>query len=179
VTLDPKKFNTQLNAAVRSIPQDSLTEALGPDGLQNLYKINQGLSKTLVNESRTAALNRAIQASVQGAPKGSPISTLAYTLLTPVAGATVGAGVGATKAAMNGQDARSGAAEGALVGGAAGGVASVPVGVIHFMYTHPAWGAKMLELSAKGAPLASQAVKQVTHVFNADTGKLEKANDQE
>lgn len=171
VTLDPKKFATQLNSAVRSIPEKQLTEAIGTEGVQNLYKINQQLAATLADESRTAALNRTLQAAARNAPKDSPLSTL---LLTPVAGAATGATIGAARAKLGGEDVLSGAAQGALIGGGAGVAADIPISAIHFLYAHPTLGIQLLNAASKGAPLGSQVVKQVaTHDFNPATGEVE------
>lgn len=171
VTLDPKKFSTQLNNAVRSIPEKQLTEAIGADGVQNLYKINQQLATTLTDASRTAALNRVLQAAARNAPKDSPLSSL---IITPVAGAVTGATIGATRAKLKNEDVTSGAAQGALYGGAAGVAADIPISAIHFLYAHPTEGVKLLTAAGKSAPLASQAVKQVaTHDFNPAAGEVE------
>ncbi len=172
VTLDPKRFATQLNNAVRAIPQKQLTEAIGAEGVRNLYTINQQLAATLADESRTAALNRALQVAARNAPKDSPLSTL---ILAPVAGAATGATIGAARAKLKGEAVTSGAAQGALYGGAAGVAADIPISAIHFLYAHPALGVRLLSAASQSAPLGSQAVK-VTHVFNPDSGEVTPAN---
>lgn len=175
-TVDPKKFKMALDGAVRQIGQARLEDALGYDGVKNLYDVNKGVSKMLdnakFNKAATSYVNAAVNRAVAAMPKPSGSSTLSYGISPIIGGASIGAGVGALSADEGSR--QEGALKGAMVGGLAGGAASVPVGLAHWFYTHPIAAVKAFEFASKVAPAASQAAKQmqVTHIFSPQDGTL-------
>jgi hypothetical protein len=176
-SINPAKFKAQLDSAVRSIGQDRLADALGDQAVTQLYDISDGVSKMLdnakFNKAAQSYVNSYLNRALAAMPKPSGASTLSYGISPIIGGATIGAGVGALNADTDQRT--EGALKGAMVGGLAGGAASVPVGLAHWFYTHPAVAVKAFEFASKVAPAASQAAKKyagVTHVYSPEDGSL-------
>jgi hypothetical protein len=167
--LNPKKYSPQLNSVVRSIGRARLVDALGDEGVNQLYSVDRLFKQTLSNQKTEQTLLRVMTNAAAKAPKGSPLNTLGYELLTTGAGATLGAGYGAATAPQG--ERTAGALQGATIGGVIGGVAGVPVSIAHFLYTHPVIGIKLLSAVNRMAPPLSTA----THVYSPETGTVEKA----
>jgi hypothetical protein len=150
--IDPTKFVQRANRAVDEIGADKLKAALGATTFSNFLEVRQGLSKFVGEANYDKALDKAARTYLreQGASLnkavGGPVAGASTAYFSHLLGASnpLTAGIGAT------------------------------VGLIHFMYTNPAAGVKILRLAQKSAPYAAQVGKQVvTHVFNPESGDVE------
>jgi len=150
--IDPAKFVQRANKVVDEIGADKLKAALGANTFSNFLEVRQGLSKLVGEANYDKALDKAARTYLkeQGASlnkaAGGSVAGASTAYFSHLLGASnpLTAGVGAT------------------------------VGLIHFMYTNPAAGVKILRLAQKSAPYAAQGAKQVvTHVFNPESGEVE------
>lgn len=145
--------------------------------MKRLYTISDGVSKMLdnakFNKAAESYVNAYVNRALAAMPRPSGSSTISYGISPIVGGAAIGAGVGALKADTDQRT--QGALKGAMIGGLAGGALSVPVGLAHWFYTHPAAAAKAFEFASKVAPTASQVAKKyagtgITHIFTPGVG---------
>ena len=131
------------------------------------------VEKSKFNKAAESYVNAYVNRALAATPKPSGSSTISYGISPIVGGAAIGAGVGVLKADTDQRT--EGALKGAMIGGLAGGALSVPVGLAHWFYTHPAAAVKAFSFASKIVPAASQAAKKyagtgITHIFIPGVG---------
>jgi len=159
--VDPKKFVRAANKAIDSLGTAKLTDAMGPENFRDLQTLRSQLATRMGEQDYGKSLEQAARKYVSevGGPSqlsktaGGPLAGGSVAVLAHLLGASnpATAGIGTTAA------------------------------IVHWLYTHPDQGVKVLGYVQKAAPLGAQAAKQatggaVTHIFDPESGEVQPAN---
>ena len=149
--LNEKRYVTNVNKAFRDIGEKKLTDALGRDGVKQLYMVHDAIQEITNDNVKAAKLERLTRAAMGAGSKGLEF----------------GVGTGITTAASVG--AHFLGATNPVVGGMV-----LSGGAYTYLYTHPEKAITLLKMASKSAPIATQLVKQgVTHAYDPVKGSVE------
>ena len=139
--IDPKKFIQAANKAIDKIGSDKLADAMGPENFRDLQTLRSQLAARMGEQEFGKSLEQGARKYLAevGTPSqsprmaGGPLAGGSVALLAHLLGASnpVSATVGSTAT------------------------------LIHWLYTHPDQGVKVLGYVQKAAPVGAQAAKQV------------------
>jgi hypothetical protein len=156
--INPKRFTSQLNNAIRKISPDDLANALGGrPQIKSLVGLSDEIQKSLQNRATARQIEKAIQVEIASGVHGTTSEGKAFGGVGSILSGGTLTGITHMLGASNPISAGLG----------------LSLGAMHWLYTHPTVGTKILRAAAKSAPIGVQGLKQtITHVYHPD-GTLE------